>query len=503
MSKEQTSLEKEFLQSVLDGIEESIVVLDRDYRIVCYNNAFNGWLKRPKKKIIGEHCYTVIKDQPVRCSPCIVRETFRTGQFFETSHSHDLGGRKVHHETNAYPIKDANSEVKYVIYMFKDITERAMIEEKVRELNKFKEKILDNAGIAINILDEDGNIMNSNRGAGELFGHAEEDIRGEPHSIFYRNEDKELLAKAMHEVLEKGKFESEVTLIKKNRTEFPARLTLTTVEDDHEKPAAIIEIVDDLTQLKKAERVIKQQLEQLKELDTIKEEYFYSTSHEFKTPLTSIVGLTKMLLDEKVGKLNGQQKEALNLVYCDSKRLRGAVQKILDIARMESGKMIYHIDKVDLNSVMSEVLETVGILFESKNLKVTNKIGGDIPHVIADKERIALVIENIISNSIKFTPVGGRIDVTASVEGDNVLVQIHDTGVGIPEEDKEKIFEKYYQVKSGMGENVGGSGLGLVICKKIVEDLGGKIWVESKLSEGSTFNFRLPYKESKQHIKKK
>ena len=106
--------------------------------------------------------------------------------------------------------------------MFRDITEKALIEEKVRELNKFKKKILDNAGIAINILDKDGNVINSNRGAEELFGHPEGDIQGTSHGIFYRKGDKSLLEKSMKEALEKGKFEAEVTLVKKDKTEFPA-----------------------------------------------------------------------------------------------------------------------------------------------------------------------------------------------------------------------------------------------------------------------------------------
>lgn len=503
MAEEQTLLEKEFLQSILDGIEESIVVLDADYCIVCHNRTFKGWLKTPKKKMIREHCYEVIHDQPVPCTPCIVHETFRTGQFFETSHSHDLGsGKKAYHETKSYPIKDANNKVRYAIYLFRDITERALVEEKVRELNKFKKKILDNAGIAINILDKNGNIMNSNRGAETLFGHHEDDIKGEPHSIFYRKEDTNLLVKSKQEAIEKGKFEGEVTLIKKNGAEFPADLTLTTVEDDKGNPIALIEIINDLTQLKKAEYVIKQQLERLKRLDTMKEEYFYSTSHEFKSPLTTLVSLIKLLLDEKIGKLNSQQREALELVYCDAKRLRGAVQRILDIAKIESGKVVYSIEKVDLNPIFDEVVRTLKILTDSKGLTVTKKVGSDLPPALADKERLVLVIENLINNSIKFTPQGGRIDISASKDGNNILVEIHDTGIGIPEEDKKKIFEKYYQVKSGAVSSTGGSGLGLVICKKVVEDLGGKIWVDSKLGEGSTFKFTLPYKQTKQNIKK-
>ncbi len=491
-------LSQEFLQRVLDGIEESIVVIDRDYSIICYNNTFTTWLKKPKKKIIGECCYSVIHDQSVRCSPCIVRETFRTGQSFETLHSHDLGGgKKVYHETSSYPLKDANGEVKYAVYMFKDVTERALIENKVRELDKFKKRILDNAGVAINILDKNGNIMNVNRGSAELFGYVEDEVKGEPHEIFYREGDRDLISSAMKEALEKGKFKREVTLIKKNKSEFPADLTLTIVEGDSGEPAAFIEIITDLTQLKKAEEVIKNQLEKLKRLDTIKEDYFYSTSHEFKTPLTTIVSLTKMVLDGKLGEINERQREALNWVYCDSKRLRGSVQKILDIAKIESGKMVYNIEKVKVGEILDEVLETLKIIISSKNLTVTKSVDGNIPEVMADKDRLGVVIENLVGNAIKFTPEGGRMGILASGEGDNVLVEIHDTGVGIPEGDAKKVFEKYYQVKTGGKTDSGGSGLGLVICKRIVEDFGGRIWVESKLGEGSKFKFTLPIKKGK------
>ncbi|MDD5111524.1 MAG: PAS domain-containing sensor histidine kinase [Candidatus Altiarchaeota archaeon] len=494
MNLEQTISDKVFLQSVLDGIEESIVVLDKDYRIVCHNKAFESSLERPKKKITGEYCYSVIHDNPVRCTPCIVRETFRTGQFFESSHSHDLGnGKKSYHETTSYPLKEGN-EVKYAIYMFKDITERAAIENEVRELNKFKNKILDNAGVAINILDKDGRIISLNKGSEELFGYLGDEMKGEFHAVFYRKKDGELLSKTMQEALAKGKFDGEVELVKKNKTEFWAHLTLTALDDDRGKPIAFIEIVHDLTQLKKAERVIKQQLEKLKKLDEMKEEYFYSTSHEFKTPLTTIVGLTKMLLDGKLGKLDEKQLEALNLVYCDSKRLRGAVQKVLDIAKIDSDKMVYHMEQLDISPIVDSVLDTVKVLVAGKELMVSKKIENGLPQVLADRERLMMVVENLVSNSIKFTPKGGSIEVRASKDGDNVLVEVHDTGVGIPKGDEEKIFEKYYQVKNGRGDNAGGSGLGLVICKNIVEAFGGRVWVESKLNEGSKFKFTLPTK---------
>lgn len=485
-----------FLQNVLDSIEESIVVLDREYRIVCYNRAFINWIDKPKKRVIGEHCFSVIKDQPVRCTPCVVHEAFRTGQYFETFHTHEEGdGSKRYHETSAYPLRGHDGGVDYVVYMFKDITERGRMEEEVRQLNRFKKNILEHAGVSIKILDKDGAIIDSNASAEKLFGYERYEVEGQPHNLFYRQGGKGLVEKYMQEAAEKGLFVGDVTMVKKNGEEFPAELTLTTVGDEKGGVAALIEIVHDLTKLKQAERIIKKQLEEIKEVDALKEEYFYSTSHEFKTPLTTITSLTKMLLDGKIGMLSEKQREALELVYSDARRLRGAVQKILDIAKIESGRMVYNLDQVDLNPVFDNVMETMRVITESKRLKVSRKVEGKLPKVIADRERLMLVVENIMSNAVKFTSTGGSISIKASKDGDFVLVQISDSGVGIPEEDQKKIFEKYHHVKSGT-VSAGGSGLGLVICKKIVEDLGGSIWAESKLGEGTTIKFRLPCKEA-------
>jgi PAS domain S-box-containing protein len=482
------------LQNVIDSIEESIVVLDREYRIVCHNRAFTKWIDKPKKRLIGEQCFSVIKDQPVRCTPCIVHEAFRTGQYFETFHTHEEGDKgKRYHETSAYPLKGEDNQVNYVVYMFKDITERGRMEEKVRQLSRFKKNILEHAGVSIKILDREGKIIDSNASAEKLFGYERYDVEGKPYTIFYREGDRELIERSMNEAISKGLFKEDVTLVKKNGEEFPAELTLTTVVDEKGGIVAFIEIVHDITKIKQAEAIIKKQLDEIKEIDTLKEEYFYSTSHEFKTPLTTIASLTKMLLDGKLGELSAKQKEALGLVYSDARRLRGAVQKILDISKIESGKMVYNIDQVDINPVFDDVIETLKVITDSKSLDVSRKIDPKLPKVTADRERLMLVVENIMSNAVKFTPTGGRIAIEASRDGDYVLVQISDSGMGIPEEDKGRIFEKYYQVKSGSTASAGGSGLGLVICKRIVEDLGGSIWAESRLGEGTTIKFKLPH----------
>jgi two-component system sensor histidine kinase VicK len=141
-------------------------------------------------------------------------------------------------------------------------------------------------------------------------------------------------------------------------------------------------------------------------------------------------------------------------------------------------------------------LSTLNILVESKQIKVTKRVQKKLPKVYIDTERVQLVLDNIINNAIKFTPANGRIDISASLLGGDVLVDVRNSGTGIPSSDLKKVFEKYYQVKSGQGENIGGSGLGLVICKNIIESLGGRIWCESEPGKGTSFKFTLPTKKN-------
>ena len=249
----------------------------------------------------------------------------------------------------------------------------------------------------------------------------------------------------------------------------------------------------EITERKRAEALIKEQNERLKELDRIKSEFLSTAAHELRTPLTSILGYSEILLKRK---LNIKKKNTfLKIINKEAESLADIINDLLDVSRIESGRGI-EIKKapVDLKDI---ILENVNF-FQVQTDKHTFKIDlpGNLPKIELDKDRIGQVMGNLLINAIKFSPQGGEIRVNLEQTDGEIKVNVSDTGLGIPEKDIPHIFEKFYRADNVSGNAIGGTGLGLAIAKYIVESHKGRIWVESKPGKGSTFSFTLPVKST-------
>jgi len=228
----------------------------------------------------------------------------------------------------------------------------------------------------------------------------------------------------------------------------------------------------------------------LKELDRLKSEFVMAASHELKTPLTSI-GMSISLLKEKLtDKLGSKETELLNAADEEVQRLKALVSDLLDISRIEAGKM-----EMDFDSVSVELLleKSVGLLkkqADEKSVDLSYTLAGDLPSVKVDVNKITWVLTNLISNALRYTQAGGYIRLSAEQVVSQIHFSVSDNGAGIPYEYQSRIFDKFVQVKTQ--QSPGGSGLGLAICKEIVRAHGGTIWVDSQPGEGSTFTFTIP-----------
>jgi two-component system sensor histidine kinase GlrK len=229
----------------------------------------------------------------------------------------------------------------------------------------------------------------------------------------------------------------------------------------------------------------------LQEVDTVKSDFYAHMSHELRTPLTSIREGTTMLLDGLGGDISKKQQHILKIIAQESNRLINQVNALLDLSKMEAGMLSYQFRPIDVSVLAKESLDTLAPLAEAKNIPIDNRIGTLQP-VKADQERILQVFQNIIGNAIKFTPENGRITLEAKVEENFVEVRVHDTGIGIQEEDLESIFQKFQQIIPKTGEKIKGTGLGLATVKQIILAHGGKVWVTSQAGQGSTFYITLP-----------
>jgi signal transduction histidine kinase/DNA-binding response OmpR family regulator len=235
--------------------------------------------------------------------------------------------------------------------------------------------------------------------------------------------------------------------------------------------------------------------EHTKSLDRLKSEFVAVVSHEIRTPLTSVKGAVELLSDDRYFRNTEQQAKLLTIAHANAERLLVLINDILDFSKLESASLPMNLERQRLEPVVHQGAHNLRTMMEERRIHLEIVLAPDLPDLLIDSSRVAQVLTNLLSNATKFSPVGGRIEISAEVWEDGVRVGVRDHGEGIAPLDLPKLFRKFSQVDSSATRKAGGTGLGLVISKGIVEQHGGKIWVESTPGEGSTFYFTLPLAE--------
>jgi len=239
--------------------------------------------------------------------------------------------------------------------------------------------------------------------------------------------------------------------------------------------------------------VVNSQLyEHMKSLDRLKSEFVAVVSHEIRTPLTSVKGAIELLSDDRYFHNNEQQAKLLTIGHANAERLLVLINDILDFSKLESESMPMNIERQRLEPVVQQAAHHMRTMLEERHLQLELQLAPDLPDLMLDSIRLAQVLTNLLSNAAKFSPPHGRIEITAEPMDGLVRIGVRDHGEGIAPADLPKLFRKFSQVDSSATRKAGGTGLGLVICKGIVEKHSGKIWVESTPGLGSTFYFTLP-----------
>ncbi len=237
---------------------------------------------------------------------------------------------------------------------------------------------------------------------------------------------------------------------------------------------------------------LKKAFEELKSLDALKDEFLNISAHELKTPLTSIIGLSELMLLKKQGAINTKQKKSLEIVNNESTRLLSIIKKILNITRIEAKKAIFDLQEIDLCSIAPQVINTLKSIALKQKVQIVCQKPKQPAIVKVDPERIQEVIYNLIDNALKFSPAGSKIIVAGEIKNKEFIFSVKDQGRGIDPAKKDKLFQKFSQLDTGFSRTQEGTGLGLYISKIILENMKGKIWVESELGKGATFKFSLP-----------
>jgi len=231
--------------------------------------------------------------------------------------------------------------------------------------------------------------------------------------------------------------------------------------------------------------------EKLKAVDKMKSDFYALMSHELRTPLTSIKEGTNLFIEGKAGDVTEKQKKILSIIAEESNRLIDLVNSLLDIAKLEAGMVPYNFSMVDVNPLVMRAVKEVALLAVAKRITVEKDLRA-LPAVPLDAERFMQALRNLIGNALKFTPRGGTVTVASRPVENGVAISVADTGPGIPPEHGAVIFDKYRQAVVAGAQKLQGTGLGLAIVKHIVQDHGGRVWVESEVGRGSIFTMVLP-----------
>ena len=248
-----------------------------------------------------------------------------------------------------------------------------------------------------------------------------------------------------------------------------------------------------------AEENLNEAKKEAEHANNIKSEFLSTMSHELRTPLNSIIGFYDLLKQKLAGELNEKQEHYIDNIIKSSKHLMDLINDILDISKIEAGKIEMNFERISLPSIMNDTIELVKGTVTKNTVVLKREFDPRIEFIEADKQKFKQILFNLLSNAVKFSKANNStVTVTTRKYNGTVQISVSDTGVGIKKEDLSKLFNKFQQIDSGSSRKYGGTGLGLAISKKLVELHGGRIWAESKYGEGSTFNFRLPITRNKE-----
>lgn len=241
----------------------------------------------------------------------------------------------------------------------------------------------------------------------------------------------------------------------------------------------------------KAFATVESMSEKLLTLDKLKDDFMANTSHELRTPLNGIIGIAESMLDDTTENFSSEIKQNLSLIVASGRRLNSLVNDILDFSKLKNHEIELQIRRIDLRQIAELVLKLSEPLLSDKNLLLVNAIPEDFPEIEADENRIIQILHNLVGNAIKFTD-SGEVKIFADFKSDKSTIYISDTGIGIPKEKYNVIFQSFEQMDNSISREYGGTGLGLGITKQLVELHGGKIWLDSTVGKGSTFYFTIP-----------
>jgi PAS domain S-box-containing protein len=460
-------------QETFDAIPALISIHDRDYKIVKVNKAFAKTFGMMPEQLIGKPCYQVFHNTKAPIAGCPYEQTLKTGrpitaEVFEPS-------LDAYFDVSTAPINDASGEISGSVHIVRDITARKQAENDLR----VKDFAIASAISGLAIADLDGRVTYANLACRRMWDYEKEtEILGKHATIFF--DDRKEGDEALKAILEEGAWQGEIKAKRKDGTIFDVLVSGNLVADADDEPICMMASFVDITERKKVEK--------------LKDEFIGLTSHELRTPLTVISGCLSTVLTEwdrlPVGEAQQLLKEAI--LECES--LSHLVENLLELSRFQAQELTLYAETTDVKNLVRETINKIKRQAPSHKF-VTFLPDGPLS-INADPLRVERILYNLLDNATKYSPAGSRIRVSATSEPERLVISVSDKGRGLSLDEQSRLFSPFQRLENNRPDRARGAGLGLMVCRRLVEAHGGEIWISSRQDEGSTFFFSLPYKNN-------
>ena len=359
-----------------------------------------------------------------------------------------------------------------------DLIERKKMEEMLKESEERLRLTLESASDGIAVTDLDGNLVQVNKTVVHMHGYdTREELIGRSGFSLFAVKDRARAIENMKRTLEVGHLEKiEYRLLGRDASEFDAEISAAVLRDASGNPVGLVVIIRDISERKK--------------LDQLKDEFIGLVSHELRSPLTVITGAVNTVLAEGAHLSSEETRQLLSDAASESESLSHLLGNLLELSRVQADRLVLYTEAISIKKVIQDVVE------EIKRQSSANQFIVDIPRklplVYADPLRLERILYNLLENAVKYSPQGGEIRVSVRPQEEHLVIGVSDQGIGISSADQAKLFGPFQRLEESRPERARGLGLGLLVCRRLVEAHGGRIWVESELGRGSTFFFSLP-----------
>lgn len=486
---------KELFQAIFSNTAAAIVVADDNGKVMAWNPFAEGLLGMGTEQLFNKSLETLYPAKEWRRVKAL---TGRQGKTNKTDIETQLikeNGHSFEAYVSVSELKNNQGKTIGSISIIRDITAQKEAERRIKDSEEKIRVILDNSAAAIMLIDEQGRIVSWNKYTENLLGMQKKDLAfRQVQTLYPKKEWEKIKAEKIRKIGSKHHLETKICV--KSGALIDIDLSINVLRDSKNKIIGSVGIMQDITEQKKFQAMLVQSKLAAEEANSAKSLFLANMSHEVRTPMNTIMGMIDLTLDTS---LDEEQHENLVVAKDAADNLLGLLNDILDLSRVEAGKITLETIDFHLHNVVKSVRKGLSVIANEKNLELALDIHAKVPELIeGDPVRLRQVLINLINNAIKFTHKG-KITTEIKVASQDqetvmLLFSVIDQGVGIPKDRHSKIFNVFTQADDSTTRRFGGTGLGLAISKKLVEMMGGRIWVESEEGQGSAFNFTANFK---------